>query len=198
MNRAAAADATWTNEDFAERRGVGFVAGWSAGPGSPNVGRAEAVRPVTSGPRRSPGILRRARLVTGLKPRGRCCALRRELDPFVGVVPDLRNFYAGLRLAVVPIRYGSGVKLKAIEALQSGVPAIATTVGAEGIPIDVPGLLPVADDPREFADLVALLLEEEEGLARNSWSCSLNSAGSGGSTADERLAGARCPPGRCV
>jgi O-antigen biosynthesis protein len=161
VNGPLLAHATWTQADFAERRAVGFVAGWSAGPRSPNVdGLKWFARHVW------PRVLARVPgaelVVTGSEPprevtRFACSSIR-----FAGVVPDLRTFYAGLRLAVVPIRYGSGVKLKAVEALQSGVPTVATTVGAEGIPLDVPGLLPVADDPREFADLVALLLEEEE------------------------------------
>ena len=97
-------------------------------------------------------------LVTGEDPpievrRFECPSIR-----FLGFVPDLPAFYAHLRLTVVPIRYGSGVKLKAVEALQSGVPTVATTVGAESIPSDVEVILAVADDDGEFADLVALVL----------------------------------------
>jgi glycosyltransferase involved in cell wall biosynthesis len=52
------------------------------------------------------------------------------------------------------------VKLKAVEALQSGVPTVATPVGAEGIPSEVPGLLEITDDPTEFAERVAVLIED--------------------------------------
>ncbi len=161
VNGPLLAHATWTDEDFSERVGVGFVAGWSAGPRSPNVdGLKWFARHVW--PRVLARVPQAELIVTGAEPprevtRFACRSIR-----FAGVVPDLRRFYAGLRLAVVPIRYGSGVKLKAVEALQSGVPTIATVVGAEGIPTDIPGLIPVADEPWEFADLVALLLEEEE------------------------------------
>jgi glycosyltransferase involved in cell wall biosynthesis len=54
------------------------------------------------------------------------------------------------------------VKLKAVEALQSGVPTVATTVGAESIPTGVASLLQVSDDPQEFAELVAREHEDSE------------------------------------
>ena len=40
---------------------------------------------------------------------------------------------AKLASAISPMRYGAGVKLKTIEALQFGVPIVATSVGSEGI-----------------------------------------------------------------
>jgi glycosyltransferase involved in cell wall biosynthesis len=50
------------------------------------------------------------------------------------------------------------VKIKTVEALQYGVPTVATKVGAEGIDLRGTSALLVADDAREFADgLVSLL-----------------------------------------
>jgi glycosyltransferase involved in cell wall biosynthesis len=152
---------SWSSAGFGQRDGIGFIAGWSAGPGSPNIdGLRWFARHVW------PRVLARvpsARLfVTGEDPpievrRFACRSIR-----FLGFVPDLGGFYDRLRVTVVPIRYGSGVKLKAVEALQFGVPTVATTVGAEGIPVDVPGLIPVADDPAEFAEYVARIHENQE------------------------------------
>jgi glycosyltransferase involved in cell wall biosynthesis len=161
VNGPLLAHATWTDEDFPHRKGVGFVAGWSAGPRSPNVdGLKWFARHVW--PRVLARVPSAELVVTGSEPPPEVRRFSSGSIRFAGVIPDLGRFYAGLRLAVVPIRYGSGVKLKAVEALQSGVPTVATAVGAEGIPTDVADLIPVADDPREFADLVALLLEDEE------------------------------------
>jgi glycosyltransferase involved in cell wall biosynthesis len=101
-------------------------------------------------------------LVTGEDPPIEVRRFESRSIRFQGFVPDLSGFYDRLRVTVVPIRYGSGVKLKAVEALQFGVPTVATTVGAEGIPVDVPGLIPTADDPGEFADYVARIHESQE------------------------------------
>ena len=147
---------SWTDPGFDARSGVGFIAGWSAGPRSPNVdGLRWFARDVW--PRVLARLPSAQLLVTGADPpvevrRFECTSIR-----FLGLVPDLSTLYARLRVCVVPIRYGSGVKLKAVEALQSGVPTVATRVGAESIPTDVEDLLEVTDDPKEFAEVVALL-----------------------------------------
>ncbi|WP_162801592.1 glycosyltransferase [Brachybacterium saurashtrense] len=50
-----------------------------------------------------------------------------------GFVEDLDAEYRGADCCVVPLRDGAGVKFKTIEALLSGVPTVATTIGAEGV-----------------------------------------------------------------
>ena len=46
---------------------------------------------------------------------------------------DLTQLYKSVRLAVIPLRYGAGVKGKTIEALFHGVPIVSTSIGLEGI-----------------------------------------------------------------
>ena len=58
-----------------------------------------------------------------------------------------------------PMRYGAGVKVKTIEALEYGVPTVATSVGAEGIELrGVDEALIVTDDAALFARAVIQLL----------------------------------------
>jgi O-antigen biosynthesis protein len=156
VNGPLLAAAAFTEQDFFSRQNVGFVAGWSAGPNAPNVdGLRWFARHVW--PRvlaRMPGA---KLLVTGDAPPREVLRFACESIEFVGRVNDLEDFYAGIRVAVVPVRYGSGVKLKAVEALQFGVPTVATAIGAESIPSDVDGLLAVVDDTGEFADEIAAL-----------------------------------------
>jgi glycosyltransferase involved in cell wall biosynthesis len=52
------------------------------------------------------------------------------------------------------------VKIKTVEALQYGVPTVATSVGAEGIDLRGTGALWVADDPREFGNALVSLLTD--------------------------------------
>jgi glycosyltransferase involved in cell wall biosynthesis len=77
-----------------------------------------------------------------------------------GFVDDLAGFYDRIRVVIAPIRYGAGVKLKTVEALQYGLPTVSTTVGAEGI--DTRGLaaIDVVDDPEQFAERIAVLLTD--------------------------------------
>jgi glycosyltransferase involved in cell wall biosynthesis len=50
-----------------------------------------------------------------------------------GYVADLDQVLAKSCAMVSPLRFGSGVKLKVLEALARGVPVVSTSVGAEGI-----------------------------------------------------------------
>jgi hypothetical protein len=161
VNAPLLAKATLSHAGFAARSNVGFVAGWSAGGNSPNAdGLRWFARHVW------PLVLARVPdaklLVTGDDPPQEVLRFTCASIEFLGRVPDLERFYDTLRVAIVPIRYGSGVKLKTVEALQFGVPTVSTSIGAESIPSDVDGLLPVADDEGEFARRVAELLLDEK------------------------------------
>ncbi len=75
--------------------------------------------------------------------------------------PELEALYAQVRLAIVPLRYGAGVKGKVLESFSKGVPVVTTTIGAEGIP-DAPGKMRIADEPATFAVAVQELLSDDE------------------------------------
>jgi GT2 family glycosyltransferase len=63
---------------------------------------------------------------------------------------QLDKLYSQVRLVVVPLRYGAGVKGKVIEAVQKGRILVTTPVGAEGIP-DAENVMTVADTAGDFA-----------------------------------------------
>jgi glycosyltransferase involved in cell wall biosynthesis len=82
----------------------------------------------------------------------------------VGEVPDLAPLYRSHRLLAVPIRAGSGTRLKILEAMASGLPVVSTTIGAEGIEASPDRHLLVADEPISFAAAVTSLLEDSAGF----------------------------------
>ncbi len=76
----------------------------------------------------------------------------------LGFVDDVSPLWAGAAVALVPYRFGGGIKIKALEAMAQGCPVVATRVGSEGLGA-VDGVhLRVADAPDEFAEAVASLL----------------------------------------
>lgn len=78
-----------------------------------------------------------------------------------GPVPDLSQAYAENAVAVVPLRFGSGLKIKLLEAMAHGCPAVATSVGAEGFrEIREGQVCPVSDVPQTFAEHLILLLRD--------------------------------------
>ena len=98
-----------------------------------------------------------------------------------GFVEDLSLFLSQADVAVVPLRSGSGTRIKIIEAWANDIPVVSTSLGAYGLgAIDGDNLL-LADDAPAFADAVALCLRDgavrdrliEHGAARAralSWS----------------------------
>lgn len=51
----------------------------------------------------------------------------------LGVVDDLSQAYASAEVVVIPTTFGTGLKIKTIEALGYGKPVVSTAVGAEGL-----------------------------------------------------------------
>lgn len=80
-----------------------------------------------------------------------------------GFVPDLSELFSRAAAMIVPLRFGSGIKLKIIEAIGGGVPVISTSIGAEGVATGADRGVLVADDHAELADL----LLEATGVSRN-------------------------------
>jgi len=79
-----------------------------------------------------------------------------------GHVPETRPYFAQSAVFVSPLRGGSGIQVKNLEAMAMGVPVVTTSVGAAGIEAKVGHDLIVADEPKEFADKVIQLLDDQE------------------------------------
>jgi glycosyltransferase involved in cell wall biosynthesis len=77
-----------------------------------------------------------------------------------GWVPEIDPFVQQSRLLVVPMRAGSGMRVKILEAMARGLPVVSTTVGCEGIGV-VPGQhVLVADGAEAFATAVLTVLAD--------------------------------------
>ncbi len=68
----------------------------------------------------------------------------------VGYVPDLSSLMASAAAMIVPVRLGSGPKLKSLEALAHGLPLITTRNGVEAIAVVPDVHCFVSDDLRAF------------------------------------------------
>lgn len=79
---------------------------------------------------------------------------------FTGTVPDMRPEMAKAAVSVVPLRIGSGTRLKILEAAAMAKPIVSTRVGAEGLDFVDGKEIILADDPNLFARAVAGLLAD--------------------------------------
>ena len=87
----------------------------------------------------------------------------------VGEVPSMEEELARASVAVVPLRYGSGTRVKILESFAHRVPVVSTTLGAEGLDAEDGVHLLLADDPEEFAAATVRLLGDSLGCAHD-WS----------------------------
>ncbi len=76
---------------------------------------------------------------------------------------ELEEVYKMVRIAVIPLRYGAGIKGKIIEAMSYGVPLVSTSVGMEGIH-EAENCAVIADDSLLFARKLLELYEDEAKL----------------------------------
>lgn len=100
--------------------------------------------------------------LVGANPTQEVQALHADNVRVTGYVDDgtLRDYYNRSRVAVVPLRYGAGIKNKVVEALQQGLPLVTTTTGAQGLN-GLDHVCHVEDDPAAMAGLIIGLLDDD-------------------------------------
>jgi glycosyltransferase involved in cell wall biosynthesis len=79
-----------------------------------------------------------------------------------GTLDDIRPSVLEAAVCVVPLRAGSGTRLKIFEAMAMGKAVVSTTVGAEGLAVLPETHFVPADGAREFADAVIALINEPD------------------------------------
>jgi glycosyltransferase involved in cell wall biosynthesis len=79
-----------------------------------------------------------------------------------GRVDDVRPHVAAGDVYIVPLRIGGGTRLKIFEAMSMGKAVVSTTIGAEGLPVNVGTDIVIADEPAAFADAVVTLIRDTE------------------------------------
>ena len=77
-------------------------------------------------------------------------------------VAHVSPFLQTARVSVVPIRVGSGSRLKALEAMAAGRPVVGTSIGLEGLELRAGRDALVADDPAGFAAAVVRVLRDDQ------------------------------------
>jgi glycosyltransferase involved in cell wall biosynthesis len=116
----------------------------------------EAVLPLL----RASGVVPFVRIVgPGAGPRVVATARAREVQ-VAGSVADLAPEYARATAAIVPLRAGSGTRIKILEAISHRCPVVSTSIGAEGLSLKHEEHILIADTPVEFAACCVRLMED--------------------------------------
>lgn len=85
----------------------------------------------------------------------------------LGAVADVKAPLQQYSVFVCPVLSGSGIRVKLLEAFASGIPAVSTSVGAEGLSSKSGTVCEIADSAAAFADATLKLLSD------NAYGCRL-------------------------
>lgn len=80
----------------------------------------------------------------------------------VGQVEDIEVELARADVIVVPVRFGSGTRLKVLEAFAHRIPVVSTSLGAEGLDVVDGEHLLVADTPASMAAACERLINDSD------------------------------------
>jgi len=97
-------------------------------------------------------------LLVGSTPTAAVQSLTADDVVVTGFVESVVPYYQNSIVSVVPLRAGSGTRLKILESMALGRPVISTTLGAEGLAVTHGKNILIADTPADFARQTAQTL----------------------------------------
>lgn len=98
--------------------------------------------------------------IVGQKPHPRLDPLRKMTGITVtGWVEAVQPYLLESSIYIVPLRIGSGTRLKILEAMAAAKPVISTTIGVEGFEVEDQKNIILADDPADWVRATLELLD---------------------------------------
>ena len=89
-------------------------------------------------------------------------ALATDRDEFLGFVEDLTPVYQASTAVMLPVFTGTGMRIKAVEALGQGRPLIGTELGLRGLGKPSDDAFLVAETPEDFANAAVALAQDPD------------------------------------
>jgi glycosyltransferase involved in cell wall biosynthesis len=77
---------------------------------------------------------------------------------FTGRLKDINDAFKGVRVCIVPVKTGSGMRVKILTYMASGIPIVSSKIAADGI--NYQKFLNIADTPSEFSDKIVKILND--------------------------------------
>ena len=109
-------------------------------------------------------------LLAGATPHTRVLALKSKHITVSGWMPDIRESYASSRIFIAPMRIGTGLQNKLLEAMAMEIPCITSILANQALCAEENKEILIGSTAREYADHIIQLLQDEKyalSLARN-------------------------------
>lgn len=79
-----------------------------------------------------------------------------------GFVEDLEPYFQKSKVFISPLRFGSGIKVKVVNALYRGIPVVTTPVGIEGLSVENGKHLFYSSNPEVYVNQIIELLDNHK------------------------------------
>jgi glycosyltransferase involved in cell wall biosynthesis len=83
-----------------------------------------------------------------------------------GFVDDIRPYVDEAAVVVIPMRIGSGTRVKILDAMAMGKAIVSTSVGCEGLKVADGENILIADEPEDFVRKIILILTNDRLLQK--------------------------------
>lgn len=101
-------------------------------------------------------------LIAGANPNMRVMVLKSSHVEVSGWVPDMRDCYASAKIFIAPMRLGTGLQNKLLEAMAMKIPCITSRLANQALKAKDGVDILVAETPGEYALHIISLLENKE------------------------------------
>jgi len=99
--------------------------------------------------------------IAGANPNKKVRALASRLVTVTGWVEDIRQCYSTSKIFVAPMRMGTGLQNKLLEAMAMGTPCVTTSLSFEPLGAEAGSDILVGNNASELADQIVRLLKDE-------------------------------------
>ncbi len=101
-------------------------------------------------------------LIAGATPHARVKALSSDSVTITGWMDDIREAYASSRLFIAPMRLGTGLQNKLLEAMSMQIPCITTTLANNALEANEGSMILVGNSAAELAGHIVHILKNEK------------------------------------
>jgi sugar transferase (PEP-CTERM/EpsH1 system associated) len=100
-------------------------------------------------------------MVAGASPDKKVIALKDKNVTVTGWLDDIRDAYASARIFIAPMRIGTGLQNKLLEAMSMRIPSITTTLADDALQARDGEEILIGNNAKELAERILSLLEDD-------------------------------------